>query len=111
MNRDFLVQLHRNLGIWHDYLIHNKGPLEKDVEHILKVIEKEVKKLPKVSHTLDSRFTQMESALKVICPVDLEWVFILSDQSLRQDNTYISTTLSKEKTESLLNVLLDTSMN
>lgn len=103
VNRDFLVQLHRNVGLWHEKALHNKHPIEKDLSAFLQLIEKEIRKIPKTEeYTMKSKFDRICDNLNIMCPVQFEYIFLMTNKELSVDDALISTTLSKEKVEELI---------
>ncbi len=110
MNREFIVQLIRNLSLYEDYLFHIKDKDLQKVQEFGSFLEKSINKFPKKESTVESKFKQMEEALKVICPIEHEWVFLLTDKSLSEEETMISTTLTKKDTGEMLLKLIEKSL-
>lgn len=98
MNREFIVQLIRNLSLYEDHLFRIKDKDLQKVQEFNSFLEKSINKFPKRENNFKEKFNGIEQTIKILCPIEYKYFFVLLEGVEIEKNLLLSSNLTPDQT-------------
>jgi hypothetical protein len=110
MNREFIVQLIRNVGLYEDYLFHAKDSDLKKLQEFTVFLEKSLNKFPRKENSFKEKFNGIEQTIQILCPIKYKYFFVLLEGPEIEKGLLLSSNLTPVETVSFIKELSELSL-